>query len=68
MSGQSGPARTIFDRLLSEFVSDEGATMDSSRLRAWEESEFDQNGVLLFALESYCELDRRQGARSRALG
>jgi hypothetical protein len=53
MSGQFGPARTILDRLLSEFVSDEGATMDSSRLRAWEESEFDQNGVLLFALESY---------------
>ena len=53
MSGQFGPARTILDRLVSEFVSDEGATMDSSRLRAWEESEFDQNGVLLFALESY---------------
>jgi len=53
LSGQFGPARTILDRLLSEFVSDEGATMDSSRLRAWEESEFDQNGVLLFALESY---------------
>ena len=53
MSGQFGPARTILDRLLSEFVSDDGATMDSSRLRAWEESEFDQNGVLLFALESY---------------
>ena len=53
MSGQYGPARTMLDRLLSEFVSDEGATMDSSRFRAWEESEFDQNGVLLFALESY---------------
>jgi hypothetical protein len=53
MSGQFGPARTVLARLLSEFVSDEGATMDSSRLRAWEESEFDQNGVLLFALESY---------------
>ena len=53
MSGQSGPARTMLDRLLSEFVSDEGATVDSSQLRAWEESEFDQNGILLFALESY---------------
>lgn len=53
MSGQFGPARTILDRLLIEFVSDEGATMDSSRLRPWEESEFDQNGVLLFTLESY---------------
>ena len=27
--------------------------MDSSRFRPWEESEVDQNGVLLFALESY---------------
>jgi hypothetical protein len=53
MSGQSRPARTILARLLSEFVSDDGATMDSSRLRPWEESEFDQNGVLLFALGSY---------------
>ena len=53
MSGQFGTARTILDRLLSAFVSDEGATMDSSRFRPWEESEFDQNGVLLFALESY---------------
>lgn len=53
MSGQFEPARTIFDRLLREFVSKEGATMDSSRLRPWEESEFDQNGVLLFALATY---------------
>ena len=53
MAGEAGPARTILARLLSEFVSDEGATLDSSRLRPWEESEFDQNGVLLFALESY---------------
>lgn len=53
MTGQFGPARTILTRLLSEFVSDEGATVDSSRQRSWEESEFDQNGVLLFALESY---------------
>jgi hypothetical protein len=53
MSGQFEPARTILGRLLDRFVSEEGATMDSSRLRSWEESEFDQNGVLLFALESY---------------
>jgi hypothetical protein len=53
MSGQPGPARTILARLLADFVSDEGATRDSSRLRPLEESEVDQNGVLLFALESY---------------
>jgi hypothetical protein len=53
MSGQPGLARTILARLLSDFVTDEGATLDSSRLRPWQESEVDQNGVLLFALESY---------------
>jgi hypothetical protein len=53
MSGQFETARTILDRLLSEFVSKNGATMDSSRQRSFEETEFDQNGVLLFALESY---------------
>lgn len=53
ISGQFEPAKTILDRLLEKFVSEEGATMDSSRLRSWEESEFDQNGVLLFALEAY---------------
>jgi hypothetical protein len=53
MSGQPGPARTILARLLADFVSDEGATRDSSRLRPLDESEVDQNGVLLFALESY---------------
>ncbi len=53
MSGQQGPARTILGRLLTDFVSKEGATLDSSRFRPLEESEVDQNGVLLFALESY---------------
>ncbi|MGZ5554566.1 MAG: hypothetical protein ACXW3H_02280 [Candidatus Aminicenantales bacterium] len=53
MSGQIGPARTILARLLTDFVSEEGATLDSSRFRPLEESEVDQNGVLLFALESY---------------
>jgi hypothetical protein len=53
MSGQFGACRTILDRLLRKFVSEEEATLDSSRLRSWQESEFDQNGVLLFALETY---------------
>jgi len=53
MSGQAGAARTVLDRLLREFISGEGAPMDSSRFRPCEESEVDQNGVLLFALESY---------------
>jgi hypothetical protein len=53
MAGMRRPARTILGRLLSDFVSDEGATADSSRFRPLEESEVDQNGVLLFALEAY---------------
>lgn len=55
MSGQFEAARTILDRLLREFVSADGATMDSSRVRSFEESEFDQNGVLLLALECYAD-------------
>lgn len=55
MSGQTEASRTIFARLLRDFVSDEGATMDSSRQRPLEESEVDQNGVLLFALEAYLD-------------
>ena len=55
MSGQAAVARTMLARLLSDFVSGEGATMDSSRFRPWQESEFDQNGVLLFAVASYLD-------------
>ena len=55
MSGQAGLARTMFARLLDELVDGRGATMDSSRFRPWPESEFDQNGILLFALGSYLD-------------
>ena len=55
MSGQAALAGTMLRRLLSDFVSPEGATMDSSRFRSWPESEFDQNGVLLFALGAYLD-------------
>jgi hypothetical protein len=55
MSGQTALARTMLARLLSGFINDEGATADSSRFRPWQESEFDQNGVLLFALGSYLD-------------
>jgi hypothetical protein len=55
MSGQAAVGRTMFARLLDEFIDDRGAAMDSSRFRPWEESEFDQNGVLLFALASYLD-------------
>ncbi len=53
MSGQPDLARTVLARLLREFFSAEGAPMDSSRFRPWQESEVDQNGIFLFALGSY---------------
>ncbi|MEW5901631.1 MAG: hypothetical protein AB1715_09240, partial [Acidobacteriota bacterium] len=53
MSGQFGLARTILDRLLARFVTPSGETIDSSEVRAAEECELDQNGALLFALETY---------------
>jgi len=68
MSGQPGTAGTIFARLLRDFVSDEGATMDSSRQRPLEESEVDQNGVLLFALESYLDWTGDEGLIRRNWG
>jgi hypothetical protein len=53
--GQFELARTIIERILTHFVTDEGATFDSSRLRPYEECEFDQNGVLLEALKTYVD-------------
>ena len=55
MTGQTAAARTMWTRLLDELVDERGATMDSSRFRPWRESEFDQNGILLFALSAYLD-------------
>lgn len=46
-------AATMLRRLLSDFVSPEGATVDSSEIRGRDDVELDQNGVLLWALEQY---------------
>ena len=53
MSGHVRLARTILSRLLSEFVTERGDTVDSSLKRDRDEVELDQNGVLLYALEQY---------------
>jgi hypothetical protein len=53
LSGQFNLARTMLDRLFSRFVTASGQTIDSSEVRAAEECELDQNGVLLWALETY---------------
>jgi hypothetical protein len=46
-------ARIFLKRLLNEFVSDEGDTLDSSERRHIDEVELDQNGVLLYAINEY---------------
>ncbi|MBN2206805.1 MAG: hypothetical protein JW742_05325 [Candidatus Aminicenantes bacterium] len=51
--GFASTGRTMLGRILGRSVSADGATFDSGRLRPPEESEFDQNGVLLSALDAY---------------
>ena len=53
MAGHREEAATILRRLLREFVTDEGATFDSSEVRGADEVELDQNGVLLYAIHQY---------------
>lgn len=52
-SGHFRIAGRMLRRLFREFVSPEGATMDSSMSRSHEESELDQNGALLYACAQY---------------
>ena len=51
--GHHALAATMLRRLLTEFVTDEGATLDSSAVRSRDDVELDQNGVLLHVLERY---------------
>jgi len=53
MLGDHAVARTILARLLAEFVTPEGDTVDSSERRDPDEIELDQNGFLLAALRGY---------------
>jgi hypothetical protein len=46
-------AATILRRLATEFVTAEGATLDSSEVRGRDDVELDQNGVLLHVLAEY---------------
>ncbi len=54
LSGQFENAALLLDRMLREFVSPAGDTIDSGRHRSPEEIELDQNGELLYALFMYC--------------
>jgi hypothetical protein len=51
--GAVDTARTMCERLLTEFLSDEGDCVDSGRRREPAEVELDQNGYLVAALETY---------------
>ncbi|MFH2000822.1 MAG: hypothetical protein ABIK28_14165 [Planctomycetota bacterium] len=53
LSGHHDVARTLLDRLLKEFVTEEGDTIDSSARRDPEDVELDQNGILLYAIGRY---------------
>jgi len=53
LSGRFDLAQTVLSRLFSQFVTTAGDTVDSSQRRPAEECELDQNGILLFALETY---------------
>jgi hypothetical protein len=53
MAGDCHTAGRILRRLLREFVTPEGGCVDSSEVRAPDEAELDQNGVLLHALHQY---------------
>jgi hypothetical protein len=53
LSGHHEIACRMLNRLLNEFVTDEGDTIDSSEKRDPDEVELDQNGVLLYAIKNY---------------
>jgi hypothetical protein len=53
LSGHHETAGTLLQRLISEFVTDDGDTIDSSEKRGPDEVELDQNGELLYALKHY---------------
>ncbi len=53
LAGHFDQARRVLARLLDEFVTEEGDTIDSSLRREIEEVELDQNGILLHTLWSY---------------
>jgi hypothetical protein len=53
LSGHPPIARVILERLLCDFVSEDGSTADSSEVRAPADAELDQNGTLLHVLHEY---------------
>ncbi len=53
LSGQHALAKVMLERLLNDFVSEDGDCIDSSKKRNAEEVELDQNGTLLYTIKTY---------------
>lgn len=53
LSGHHPTARVLLQRLISDFMTDEGDPIDSSKKRHPDEVELDQNGGLLYALKKH---------------
>ncbi len=53
VGGHHKLAGKLLDRLIKEFVSDEGDCVDSGEKRDPQDVELDQNGILLYVLENY---------------
>jgi len=53
LAGHHKKAGTLLGRLLKEFVTEAGDTIDSSEIRTTDEVELDQNGVLLYVMKEY---------------
>jgi len=55
ISGQFELAKIMLGRIFTNFVTDDGDTVDSSQVRPHEEVELDQNGELILALRFYVD-------------
>jgi hypothetical protein len=52
-TGYISTVKIFLERLIRDFVSDEGDTKDSSEKRNYDEVELDQNGLLLYTIGEY---------------
>ncbi len=52
-SGFFDEAKTLFDRMFTKFVTEDGRTVESSQVFAFEFTEIDQNGELLYGTWAY---------------
>ncbi len=55
LGGHHALAKTLLQRLLDDFVTDDGDTIDSSEKRNPDEVELDQNGILLNTIRLYVD-------------